>query len=98
MPLLSCLAPGTQVEIIKNFSWGPWLLIGAQHLSPIEGSAHFMGGLPVSFCVIGRNPGWKKVSTKCKWLLAYLGSVSSWTRHIYIYNLFLFFLGSFFKV
>ncbi len=44
MPLLGCLVPGTPVEIIKNFSSGPpWLLIGAQHLSPLEESAHFFG-------------------------------------------------------
>jgi hypothetical protein len=46
MPLLGCLAPGTRVEIIKKFSWGPWLLTGAQHFeSSLEGSTHFMGGL-----------------------------------------------------
>jgi hypothetical protein len=61
MPLLGCLPPGTRVKIIKNFSWGPWLLIRAQHLSPLDRSAHFMGDLPVPFCAIGRNPNEEKM-------------------------------------
>jgi hypothetical protein len=58
---LGCLALGTRVKIIKNFSWGPWLLIRAQHSSPLEGLAHFMGDLPVPFCVISRNRNEEKM-------------------------------------